>query len=112
MPGGVGLGVVERNKKKKRWGLPKPLRRRGCAWRDGVGDSGLVLNSTTELVVSHVWKGLFLRDEQLKVRKLPFYRVAERNKAKGKSGLPKPLRRRGCAWRDKVGNDDLLLKCL
>ena len=71
-----------------------------------------MLNSTTELVVSHVWKGLFLRDEQLKVRKLPFYRVAERNKAKGKSGLPKPLRRRGCAWRDKVGNDDLLLKCL
>jgi len=25
VPGGVGLGVVERNKKKKRWGLPKPL---------------------------------------------------------------------------------------
>ena len=78
MPGGVRLGVVERNKKKKRWGLPKPLRRRGCAWRDGVGDSGLVLNSTTELVVSHVWKGLFLRDEQLKVRKLPFYIVVEK----------------------------------
>ena len=41
-------------------------RRRGCAWRDGVGDGGLVLNSTTELGVPHVWKGLFLRDEQLK----------------------------------------------
>ena len=51
---------------KWRKGLPKPLRRRGCAWQDGVGDGGLVLNSTTELGVPHVWKGLFLRDEQLK----------------------------------------------
>ena len=25
-----------------------------------------MLNSTTELGVPHVWKGLFLRDEQLK----------------------------------------------
>ena len=25
-----------------------------------------MLSSTAELVVSHVWKGLFLRDEQLK----------------------------------------------
>ena len=25
-----------------------------------------MLNSTTELAVPHVWKGLFLRDEQLK----------------------------------------------
>lgn len=34
--------------------LPKPLRGRGCAWRGKVGDDGLMLNSTTELVVSHV----------------------------------------------------------
>lgn len=58
--------VVERNKGKGGWGLPKPLQRRGCAWQDGVGNSALVLNSTAELVVPHVWKGLFLRDEQLK----------------------------------------------
>ena len=51
---------------KWRKGLPKPLRRRGCAWRDKVWNEDLVLSSTTELVVSHVWKGLFLRDEQLK----------------------------------------------
>lgn len=41
-------------------------RRRGCAWRDKVWNEDLVLSSTAELVVSHVWKGLFLRDEQLK----------------------------------------------
>ena len=34
--------VVERNKGKKGESLPKPLRRRGCTWRDGVGDGGLL----------------------------------------------------------------------
>jgi len=43
------------------------------------------------------------------VRKLPFYRVAERNKEKEKESLPKPLRRRGCAWRSKVGSRGLLV---
>jgi len=52
--------------KKRGRAPPKPLGGGGCAWRDGVGDGGLVLNSTTELGVPHVWKGLFLRDEQLK----------------------------------------------
>ena len=101
--------VVKRNKGKGKESLPKPLRRRGCTWRDGVGDSGLVLNSATELGVSHVWKGLFLRDEQLKVMKLPFWIVVKRNKGKGKESLPKPLRRRGCAWRDKIGDEGLWL---
>ena len=55
-----------RKRKGGKSGLPKPLRRRGCAWRDKVWNEDLVLSSTTELVVSHVWKGLFLRDEQLK----------------------------------------------
>ena len=40
-------------KKREKEGLPKPLRRRGCAWRGRVWDDGLVLNSTTELVVPH-----------------------------------------------------------
>ena len=43
------------------------------------------------------------------MKKLPFYRVAERNKGKGKGGLPKPLRRRGCAWRSKIGSRGLLV---
>ena len=33
--------VVERNKGKGGWGLPKPLRRRGCAWRGGGRNRGL-----------------------------------------------------------------------
>mgnify|MGYP000936252700 CR=1 FL=1 len=35
--------------------------------------------------------------------KLPFWIVVERNKGKGGWGLPKPLRRRGCAWRVGLG---------
>ena len=30
-------------------------------------------------------------------------------KKRGKSGLPKPLRRRGCTWRSKVGSRGLLV---
>jgi hypothetical protein len=35
--------AVERNKGKEKESLPKLIRRRGCAWRDGVGDDGLWL---------------------------------------------------------------------
>ena len=41
------------------------------------------------------------------MRKLPFSMVVERNKGKKGENLPKPLRRRGCAWRSKVGSRGL-----
>ena len=104
--------VAERNKEKEKESLPKPLRRRGCAWRSKVGSRGLLVMSTGGSDVFHLLKGTFQRDGRQRVRKLPFYIVVERNKGKGEWGLPKPLRRRGCTWRDVVGNDDLLLKYL
>ena len=99
-------------KKGGKSGLPKPLRRRGCAWQSRVGSRGLLVMSTGGSDVFHLLKGIFQRDGRQRVRKLPFYIVVERNKGKGGWGLPKPLRRRGCTWRDVVGDDDLLLKYL
>ena len=46
-------------KKRGKSGLPKPLRRRGCAWRSRVGSRGLLVMSTGGSDVFHLLKGIF-----------------------------------------------------
>ena len=67
-----------KTKKREKEGLPKPLRRRGCAWRSRVGSRGLLVMSTGGSVVFHLLKGIFQRDGRQRVRKLPFYIVVEK----------------------------------
>ena len=96
-------------KKRGKSGLPKPLRRRGCAWRSKVGSRGLLVMSNGKSDVFHLLKGIFQWDGRQRVRKLPLWIVVKKNKGKGRWGLPKPLRRRGCAWRAGVGDSGLWL---
>ena len=77
-------------KKGGKSGLPKPLRRRGCAWRSRVGSRGLLVMSTGGSDVFHLLKRIYQRDGRQRVRKLPFWIVVKRNKGKGERASPSP----------------------
>ena len=99
--------VAERNKRKEGKSPPSP-----CEGGDVPGRVGLqqVVECKKYCRTSYfsLLIGCFNEGRNHKeTMKLPLWMVVERNKGKGGWGLPKPLQRRGCAWRGRGRNGGL-----